>query len=394
MTTNRLPRIVRAQARREPPTFLELFFDLVFIFTFRRLAEGLVEHFTPVGVARTAVLLLATWWIWELMVWLTDLYEPGLPQIQMLIIMAMLGSLVLALVVPDAFDGRRWIFATAYLAIVFTRSSVLIAGTRRHPLQTRSLRVAFWFCLSSGPWIAGGLTHNARVQLALWSLAVFVDYLAARIGWPTPFIGRTNQLSRIFTGEHVSERHRQIFIIGLGEVILSSGLKFTGSRFGVSAWFALVSAFATALLLFLIYARQSRRLLAPPALWSMDRVGPGITTAYSHLIMVAGVVVLSAGDAFIARDPFGRLSLARAMATVTGPALFLFGSAVFERAVTGRILWSRPIAIAAMFAIGPAIGLLPAVVLVIAQDLVLVGAFVSDVTLPSLKTVARARYPA
>jgi low temperature requirement protein LtrA len=183
---------------------------------------------------------------------------------------------------------------------------------------------------------------DPAARLGLWAAAVATDYIAARIGWITPRLGRTSLESRIFTGVHVSERHRQIFIIALGEVILSNGLTFTSTRFESTHWAALVTAFGAVVLLFLIYARQARRLLAPPALWSMDRVGPGIVTAYAHLIMVAGVVTVSAGDAYVARQPVGDLGRAQMLALTAGPALVLLGTFLFERAVSGQLLWSRP----------------------------------------------------
>jgi low temperature requirement protein LtrA len=374
-----VPKVLRKQGDPEPPTFLELFFDLVYIFIFRRLAGELDENLTAVGVLRVAVLLLATWWVWELMVWLTDLFDPRRPEIQFLIILAMFGGLVLALVVPSAFGDAGWIFVVVYLGIIFVRAAVLVTITRGHPGQARSARLAFWFGVSGVAWFTGAFVPDPAVRLGLWTAAVATDYTAARIGWITPRLGRTSLESRIFTGVHVSERHRQIFIIALGEVILSSGLKFTSTRFESTQWAALVTAFAAVVLLFLIYARQARRLLAPPALWAMDRVGPGIVTAYAHLIMVAGVVTVSAGDAYVARRPLGELGRAQMLALAVGPALVLLGTFLFERAVSGQILWSRPAAIVVLLGMAPWFAPQPALVPAIGVDLVLIGVFTSDV---------------
>lgn len=390
MTTSRVPKVLRKQGDPEPPTFLELFFDLVYIFIFRRLAGELDENLTAVGVLRVAVLLLATWWVWELMVWLTDLFDPRRPEIQFLIILAMFGGLVLALVMPSAFGDAGWIFVVVYLGIIFVRAAVLVTITRGHPVQARSARLAFWFGVSGVAWFTGAFVPDPAVRLGLWAAAVATDYTAARIGWITPRLGRTSLESRIFTGVHVSERHRQIFIIALGEVILSSGLKFTSTRFESTQWAALVTAFAAVVLLFLTYARQARRLLAPPALWAMDRVGPGIVTAYAHLIMVAGVVTVSAGDAYVARRPVGELGRAQMLTLAVGPALVLLGSFLFERAVSGQVLWSRPAAIVVLVGMAPWFAPQPALVPAIGVDLVLIGVFTSDVVMKQRWTRSRA----
>src|SRR5699024_1008094 len=126
----------------------------------------------------------------ELMVWLTDLFDPRRPQIQFMIILAMFGSLVMALVVPSAFGGSGWIFVVAYLGIVFVRAALLIVTTRGSPVQARSVRVAFWFGVSGLAWFAGAFVPDPTVRLGLWAVAVATDYTAASIGWITPWLGR------------------------------------------------------------------------------------------------------------------------------------------------------------------------------------------------------------
>lgn len=44
--------------------FVELFFDLVFVFAITQLSHGLLHHLTQVGALQTLLLLLAVWWVW------------------------------------------------------------------------------------------------------------------------------------------------------------------------------------------------------------------------------------------------------------------------------------------------------------------------------------------
>ncbi|MEV4758325.1 low temperature requirement protein A [Micromonospora sp. NPDC049559] len=378
MTTSRVPRILRMLGDPEPPTFLELFFDLVFVFTFARLSQQLMERLDWGGAIQTALLLLTTWWIWELTVWVTDLFDPRLPEIQILVILLMFGSLLLAVAIPTAFGEHSMLFVGTYLGVILTRSSFLIIGQRGHPSQARSVRVLFWVGLSAGPWIAGGLVPDNRIRMGLWALAIGLDYLAARIGWPTPGLGRTSLENRIFTGPHVSERHRQIFCIALGESILSMGLALTASGFTIARWVALVAAFLNVVLLFLIYSNQARKLLSPEGLWSNERVGPGIVSAYSHLLLVAGVVMISVSVDAIVHHPFTQASTAMTVVIVGGPALFLFGTFLFEYAVTRRPLYSRLAAIAILAVLGYMLSPLPELAMIIAADLVLAATLVVD----------------
>ena len=57
-------------------TFVELFFDLVFVFAVTQLSHGLLEHLTSLGALQTAFLMLAVWWVWIDTSWFTNWLDP------------------------------------------------------------------------------------------------------------------------------------------------------------------------------------------------------------------------------------------------------------------------------------------------------------------------------
>ncbi|MBG6070208.1 low temperature requirement protein A [Micromonospora ureilytica] len=379
MTSAPLPRILRRRGEPEYPTFLELFFDLIYIFMFSRLAASLAEHLTVRGAAQTAVLLLAAWWVWVLTAWLTDLFNPRLPIIQATVLLVMLGTLLMAIATPYAFGRYGWLFVAAYFGIHLVRDAVLIPGTRvNRPIQARSIRVFFWFGVTVTPWVAGVFVDETA-RLVLWSLAVAVDLGSARAGWPTPGLGRTELASQIFTGVHLSERHRAIFIVALGELILSTGTGLAGSGFTAGAVATAAVAFVSAVLLFQLYFQRVQRILAPPSVASVERVRSGTSTSYSHLVMVAGVVLVSTSTSIIIDRPSGHDPVELMVATLGGPILFLLGSVLFDAVVTGRILWSRVLAIVALCALmAPATLLLPPLTGLVLANLVLLITLVGE----------------
>ncbi|MGC4863865.1 low temperature requirement protein A [Micromonospora sp. DT53] len=379
MTSAPLPRILRRRGEPEYPTFLELFFDLVYIFMFSRLAASLAENLTVRGAAQTAVLLLAAWWVWVLTAWLTDLFNPRLPIIQATVLLVMLGTLLMAIATPYAFGRYGWLFVAAYFGIHLARDAVLIPGTRvNRPIQARSIRVFFWFGVTVTPWVAGVFVDETA-RLVLWSLAVAVDLGSARIGWPTPGLGRTELTSQIFTGVHLSERHRAIFIVALGELILSTGTGLAGSGFTAGAVATGAVAFVSAVLLFQLYFQRVQRILAPPTVATVERVRSGTSTSYSHLVMVAGVVLVSASTSTVIDRPSGHAPVGLMVATLGGPILFLLGSILFDAVVTGRILWSRVLAIVVLCALmAPATLLLSPLTALVLANLVLLITLVGE----------------
>ncbi|RKR88164.1 low temperature requirement protein LtrA [Micromonospora pisi] len=371
MTSSPLPRILRKGDEPEYPTFLELFFDLVYIFLLSRIAGALANDPSVRNAVMMAVLLAAAWWVWVLTAWLTDLFNPQLPIIQATVLAVMLGALVMAITTPRAFGSAGWIFVAGYFGIHLARDLVLIPGTRvNRYIQARSVRVFFWFGVTGPLWVAGALV-DGTARLVLWAVAVAVDLGSARVGWPTPRLGRTDLTSQIFTGTHLSERHREIFIIALGELILTTGLELSASGFEAGRVAASGVAFANAVLLFHLYFHRVRQLLAPAKVALVERVRSGTSTSYTHLVMVAGAVVISASDILVIGRPFGEAPASWIVLILGGPALFLVGGLLFDFVVTGRLLLSRAVALVVLGAIGPAVAPLPPLMIMILANLVL-----------------------
>ncbi|MFR9781112.1 low temperature requirement protein A, partial [Micromonospora sp. MS34] len=149
MATSRAAELVREAGDPQRATFLELFFDLVFVLALAQLSRGLAEDLGWSGAFRTLVLLGAMWWVWSSTAWLTDRTDPQRAVIQALVIATMVGSLVMAAAVPEAFGDTGLIFAGAYVAIQLSRGLILVAFLRDHELQRTGTRGLFWYGLSA-----------------------------------------------------------------------------------------------------------------------------------------------------------------------------------------------------------------------------------------------------
>ncbi len=66
----------RARTAHHRVTFVELFFDLVFVFAVTQVSHNLLAHFTPLGVYETVLLLFAVWWVWIFTSWVTNWLDP------------------------------------------------------------------------------------------------------------------------------------------------------------------------------------------------------------------------------------------------------------------------------------------------------------------------------
>ena len=264
MTTHRAANLVRRPEDPQRATFLELFFDVVFVLALAQLSHVLSQHLTWTGAFQTLVLLLALGWAWTNTAGLTDRADPRRPLIQLIVVTTMLGCLLLAAAVPGAFGKRGLVFAGAYVAINIGRSVFLVLALHGHQVRRFFARQLVWFGVSAVPWIAGAAAHDST-RAALWTLALIVDYAGAILRWPSPGLGRASAAEFGIAGEHTAERYQQVFIIALGELILLTGLAYSGSGFQADHTAALVVSFATTVLLWRIYIYRAGELFPTPS---------------------------------------------------------------------------------------------------------------------------------
>jgi low temperature requirement protein LtrA len=383
---NRAATLLRGSEDPGRPTFLELFFDLVFVFALFQLSQGLLNHLTWSAAFQTAVLLLALSWVWGNTAGVGDRFDPAQPAIQVLVISCMFGSFVLAIVAPEAFGPHGLVFAGAYVAVQVGRGLFLVVVTLGDERQRLELRGLFWSGLSALPWLTGAFAHG-WARGVLWTVALAVDYAAFRLGAPTPGLPRASREEFAISPEFLAERQRQFFIIALGELILVSGLAFTSGGFGADRKAAVVVAFATTVLLWRIYIYRAGEVLGAAVAAAADQLHVAIFAIYAHPVMVAGVVAISVGDELVIRHPSGHTEPAWIAVVLGGPALFLAGRAILEYAVFGRVSRDRVIGVVVLAAISPAMILVPPLLVALAAAVVLAAVAVAD--------AARARrYPA
>ncbi|WP_446213547.1 low temperature requirement protein A [Micromonospora sp. IBSANI012] len=376
MTTGRARGLLRG--RGDPrATYLELFFDLAFVFALAQLSYALVHNLAWSGAFQAMVLLLAVWWVWFTTAWTTELFDPQRPEVQVLAIAIMIGALVMAIALPDAFSERGLIFAGAYVAIHIGRDIFLVIALRNHELRRGPRRLLFWFGVSALPWIAGALAHGTA-RGALWTLAVVLDYAAYVLRYPTPGIGRTPTALLPTVAEHLAERLRQFFIIALGELILVIGLTLRGTGFTAHRTAAFIVSITVTVLLWRIYIYRAGELLSAAIAAAPDRARVAHSVSYTHLAMVAGIVFTAVGADLFITHPLGHSQPAWVAVMLGGPALFLAGRAAFEYTVFARVSRSRLIGLVALAALTPAMLHVPPLLSGVAATAVLAGVAISD----------------
>ena len=319
-------------------SFVELFFDLVFVFAVTQLSHFLIEHFTLVGAAQTLLLMLAVWWVWICTTWVTNWLDPERLPVRLVLMALMLLGLILSSSIPKAFESRGLAFAGAYVAMQVGRTLFFLWAVKGHPSMVHIFqRILVWLVLSGIFWIAGGLVHH-RARLGLWVLALGLEYLSPSLGFRVPGLGRSTTNDWNVEGGHMAERCGLFIIIALGESILVTGATFSGLQWTPAAVTAFIVAFLGSLAMWWLYFDSSAAVGSQTISASRD---PGnlarLAYTYVHLFLVAGIIVAAVADEFVLAHPLSPAEPRTTVVVLGGTALYLVGVALFKWAIAGRL---------------------------------------------------------
>src|SRR3989337_1215927 len=147
----------RTDEGRGHATMLELFYDLVFVFEITQITHLLLNHLTWAGAGQASLVLLVVWWSWNYTTWVTNELDPESAVTRLLLIILMLGSLLMAIAIPDAFGDKALLFAGSYVAMQIGRHTFLtFAAARSGTIEReRAGRILAWFIAAGVFWISG-----------------------------------------------------------------------------------------------------------------------------------------------------------------------------------------------------------------------------------------------
>lgn len=322
--------------------FVELFFDLVFVFAVTQLSHTLMAHPTLDGLLRTTLLMMAVWWAWMFTAWATNWLDVEHRLVRAVLFALMAAGIVLSASLPRAFESAGLAFGAAYALIQIGRSVFVLWAVRGDEVLYRNfIRICAWLVVSGALWIAGGLADPEQ-RLWLWTLALAIEYLGPAARFWLPVMGASRTEDWTVEGGHIAERCGLFIIIALGESILVTGATFAELDWTAPAMAAFASAFVAAVGMWWIYFAANADAASEEISKAMD---PGVIArlayTYVHILLVAGIIVSAVADEWVLAHPMGHTDLKTALAVLGGPALFLLGSLAFKLSIWKRWAVSR-----------------------------------------------------
>jgi len=358
---------------------LELFFDLVFVFTLTQLSVMLAADLSFATAGRVALIFVVLFWMYGAYAYLTNQVPPDRPSRRILLMLGMGAFLVCALAIPRAFDDGGVVFGLGFLAVVLVHSALY---TRSHG------RDVIWYAvpnsLAALAITAAGLVDGLAAD-GLWLLALVLQFV-------TPFLaehgprrrnGREAAYLRSQLGgidpAHFVERHGLLLIVAFGESVIAIGIgigdrPLTADVFG-GAFLALALAIA---LWWTYFVRDEHGAEAVFSTTPPERRWRLAMNAYYYafLPMLLGIAYVAAGVKTMLGHLTEQLHTGPAVALAGGVALFLTGDVAFR-----AVLRLFPVSFrAAAVPVAPATALLGVHLSAVAELLALVGVLVVMLT--------------
>lgn len=335
-------------------TFVELFFDLVFVFAITQVTHYAAHHLDPHGLVRAGVVFWLIWWGWTQFTWSLNAANTDHHHVRAGTLVATGLAFVMAASVERAYDAGTvpaFTFALSYIA-VRTLGLGLYYRVASEDEGQRS-DVVLFAALSLGGLLAVfvGAAVDPSMREWIWGGAILLDLVAAGLAGNRSHWG-------LHAG-HFAERHGLIIIIALGESLIVAGSALTGEVNNTLLATGALAVAVTCLLWWTYFGWVQWVLeerLEEREGRERSQLGRDAYT-FLHFPLVSGIIALAVG--FEAAFHPGDYSPRQMQAAVAiGLALFLLSTAGALWRAERCILWNRLIVLA--LTIGAvALGLFP-----------------------------------
>ena len=299
-------------------TTLELFFDLVFVFTLTQISALLSESLSWERLLQSFLIFIVLFWMYGGYAWLTNSVPPVTPVRQLLLIAGMAAFLICALAIPGAFENTGVIFGIGYLVVIIVHGFIYLSA-----VGWKVSRIVPMNFLAALAVIAAGFVDGPGRYL-LWLVSIGVQVA-------TSFLGTRLQFQ--LKVSHFVERHGLLLLVALGESIIAIGVsvpslnvQFIGA--------AVLGLILTAALWWIYFAHDDEvardTMLARSNPDQLRQALGGYF--YAFVPMLFGIVLLATGIHSSIEHLTSRLDTAHAFVFGGGVGLYLVGTIIFRRA--------------------------------------------------------------
>lgn len=192
--------------------FVELFFDLVFVYAITRITSFSAHNLDATHLLQALLIFWLIWWGWTSFTWSLNAANTRISEVRMMVLVSTGVAFIMASSIDEAFGTDALRFALPYVIIrmlgigLYTRVTTSI-----NVPNARVLAYAIPSIIGLMAVLAGAIAAPS-FRIYWWLSAIAFDMLAGYLG------GRAEGLD--LNPSHFAERHGLIVIIALGESLI------------------------------------------------------------------------------------------------------------------------------------------------------------------------------
>lgn len=273
------PRMrAHAHATHRHATWLELFFDLVFVVVIAQLTHAIKDHLTIAEILKSVALLLPVWWIWAAHAVYATRFDTDDPFYRVMTFGQMFAVAVIAVELHHFDAEHSSVYAAAYVAarllslIMLLRVHIYLPDMRtatRLYLTGFSIDVLFWLASFAIP---------APGRYVLWGIGFSVVFITPWIGWWRGWLAEIP-----VDATHIPERFGLLNIIVLGEAVVGVVAGVAGIEWTIKVFLIAALGFTSAIVIWWTYFSYLEKVSKRIA------IGSGQPYMYSHIPFILGV---------------------------------------------------------------------------------------------------------
>jgi low temperature requirement protein LtrA len=311
-------------------TWLELFFDLIFVAAVSQVAEPLRGDYTTAGILRFAPLFGLIWWAWAGHSSFSTRFDTDDIVQRLLTLVQMFAVAAMAANAKDALDSRSSAgFAAAYAGVRF----ILVAQYFRARTVPGARSLMGRYLLGHGTaavlWLASAFVE-APERFAIWAVAFAID-----LG--TPWLAVRHNVKVPPDAAHLPERFGLFTLILLGETVVAVMQGMESQEDWTPA--AATSAFLGMGISFLIwwwYFDGVSGASEQPVHTKRDAIRFHLWS-YAHFPLYLGIVTVGVGiQRIVMAASRATLTTTDAIILTCGATVLMFAMTIIEAASAGR----------------------------------------------------------
>lgn len=310
-------------------TWLELFFDLVFVLAIAELSHLLHHDLTWTGIASFAALFVPVWWLWIDFSYFADQFDVEQGVYRIIMLSTMFCLIVMALTIPLALESGSAKFAAAYAILRLIITFLYVQAWRFVP-PSRALtkRYVISFSISLLLW-ALSIVVPEPARFWLWVIALSIEISNGPVTYLTVHdIPSQNS--------HMDERFGLFTIIALGEAIVAVAAGVAETSWEMPSILTGAGGFLIAVSFWWMYFERADESAINQALQGGKlALLRSFVYGYAHVFAFMGIAMTSVGIQVAIETTAKQAFTTEAVAVLCG------GIAIFLIGVTA-LQWASP----------------------------------------------------